>query len=122
MDEITTIELLREVILGEVTESLHQNNVQKRKAAQEKASQSPINQLASKSSVPVMAGDNPAAKATPDYISQDEEEGDEESNHWARRSKRVQSRILSKENEEVSRVANLTTHDTTSMPDLVNNT
>jgi len=117
---------LRQVVLGEVAEPLPQNTMQKRQAAQEVASKAPISipasEPASKIPAPVQTEDEPPARDAPAYISQDEEEDEEDSNHRARRSKRVQSRLLSQEHDAIRHVANLMAHDTTSIPDLVVNT
>ena len=82
MDEITAIELLRQVVLGETKEPLPLNSLQKRKAAQEIAAKvppheqtsPPVEELAS----PLQTDDSPADKAEPAdnagpaFISQEE--------------------------------------------------
>ena len=110
MDEITAIELLRQVVLGETKEPLPLNSLQTRKAAQEIAAKvtpheqtsPPAEELAS----PLQTDDSPADKAEPAdtsgpaFISQ-EEEDNEPSIQQARRSRRVQSRLLTQEQDEL---------------------
>ena len=99
MDEITAIELLRSVLLGEQVEPLPKNSIQKRKMQQAAAAKPPItkvnNQATSETqtiSPPIESdrtqtisdGTKVSFEDSPAYISDDEEDGEEPSNHRSR--------------------------------------
>ena len=137
MDEITAIELLRSVLLGEQVEPLPKNSIQKRKMQQAAAANPPItkvnNQATSETqaiSPPIESyrtqtisdGTKVSFEDSPAYISDDEEDGEEPSNHRSRRSKRVEKRLRNDERTKLHRIVNLVTHEKASPPDLTINT
>ena len=135
MDELTAIELLREVLLGEVKKPLPQNSVQRRKAAQlaaqnelpQKDTSTPSRPLQQSPTIPATAA--PTEKAGepkiqlpssgnngPNYIEDDESVAP--NNHRARRSKRLLSQHHNDDQQQLHRILSLVANETATIPNL----
>ena len=127
MDEITAIELLRKVLLGERKETLPRNSVQRCRAAQTAAvklaapSPAPAMTTTTEAAVPTPAAPNndvPAANFgdEPNYISDDEDSP--APNHRARRSKRILRQQRIDDQNELHCIVALVANETADVPDL----
>ena len=129
MDELTTIELLHEVLLGEKTQQLPSNSVQRCKTAQSAAAQEliqapqPERVTHTPASVPAITPthENDAASSlpnndAPNYISDDESVAPDD--HRNRRSKRISRQQRSKEDQQLHRIINLVENESATIPDL----
>ena len=125
MEELTAIELLREVLLGEQRNKLPANSVQLHKSNQQAMPPQRIMEkptAASSATTPnsVIPDDKdedlPALDAN--YVSDDKEDNFTPINHRARRSKRVSQQQRHSERNKTNRIAFLAAHETASIPDL----
>ena len=133
--ELQAIEMLREVLLGERKQPLPLNSVQqyrKQQRAQAKISfnQAPVHDLRHSAQATTPSTKSPKPPA-PNYISDDEEEADEENDaDWdfpqptnipgqgPRRSKRVLSQLRQNEKEGLERIEALAAWEDAVVPDL----
>ena len=128
MDELTAIQLLREVLLGEATQPLPQNSIQRKNSAQSAAAQTqecapeistpapiptPRPAIAAKpiAQLPVKQSSNDE----PNYISDDDSVVP---GNGSRRSKRILQQHRIDEQSHLHRIVNLVAQETTSIPHL----
>ena len=126
MDEITAIELLREILLGEKTTPLPPNSVQRRKTAESAAAKEGGSKDSTTSKVieapsPIPVSKNtppsPPADDEPNYIS-DDDDSVVHDNHRNRRSKRIMRQQRVDDQHTLHRIVNLVATETATVPDL----
>ena len=128
MDELTAIQLLREVLLGETSQPLPPNSLQRKKAAQTEAAKQPTVEAAPSPAPKQLQPSNPApipvSKPTappddePNYISDDDDESVTHDHHRNRRSKRLMRQQRIDDHDDLHRIVNLVANETTTIPDL----
>ena len=128
MDELTAIQLLREVLLGETTQPLPQNSIQRKNKAQSAAAQ-PQEYTPAKSTPAPIPTPRPAIAAKPIAQAPVEQSANEEPNYisdddsvlpgsGSRRSKRILRQHRIDEQSQLHCIVNLAAHETTKIPKL----
>ena len=136
MDELTAIELLRKVLLGENKDPLPMNSVQKQRE-RERAQSAPQHTVEQSSAPSTTSAESPPMRAptitpsaTPSGVSNCITDNDEEEEDWSapppspvpgqglRRSKRVIEQLRRNEMEGLERVALLAASESAVVPDL----
>ena len=125
MEELTAIELLRKVLLGEQRVHLHPNSVQLRKTNQQTvppqrvAVTPPATSPTATPSDDISDDDNALPALVPEYVSDNEDNNYEPTiNHRARRSKQIMRRQSVPTHTGPNRIAALAASKTASVPDL----